>query len=186
MSQLPRVAARSRRIALVIVTALVGVGTAAVVSVAVAKTFTLEIAKNAKVEPMGAMAQVESIVVTSRGRAVYTLSGDSKSHPKCTKANMCFNFWPPVTVQSGKKPTKIAGISGRLGVWKRNGFSQVTLNGHPLYMFYLDKTKNTAHGEGVVAFGGTWHVMKAGKQSSSSGGGTSSTSTSTTPTYPGY
>jgi predicted lipoprotein with Yx(FWY)xxD motif len=36
----------------------------------------------------------------------------------------------------------------------------VTLNGRPLYTFALDKgKKGSAKGEGIVAFGGTWHVV---------------------------
>jgi predicted lipoprotein with Yx(FWY)xxD motif len=61
--------------------------------------------------------KTENIVVDSRWLAVYTLTGDSKSHPKCTKANGCFSFWPPLTVSSAKKLSKAQGIKGRLGVW---------------------------------------------------------------------
>jgi predicted lipoprotein with Yx(FWY)xxD motif len=30
---------------------------------------------------------------------------------------------------------------------------------HPLYGFVKDKTSNDANGEGINAFGGTWHVL---------------------------
>jgi predicted lipoprotein with Yx(FWY)xxD motif len=166
------VRARPRRVALILVTALAGVATAALVSIAVAKTFTLEIAKNAKVSDMGAMSQTATIVVTSSGRAVYTLSGDSKTHQKCTKAQ-CWGFWPPVTVAAGKKATVQKGIKGKVGVWHHSGINQVTLGGHPLYRFYLDKSKDNAHGDGIVAFGGTWHIVKASARRASTNTGTS-------------
>jgi predicted lipoprotein with Yx(FWY)xxD motif len=122
--------------------------------------------KNVKV---GGKAQ--PIAVNSKGVTVYTLSGDSAKHMKCTKANGCFAFWPPVTVKG--KPT-ISGVKGTLGTFKNSGVTQVTLNGHPLYTFSEDHNKaGVATGNGVVSFGGTWHVVASSGASaaSASGGG---------------
>ena len=177
------VRARSPRAAAVVVAALAGVIMAALVGVALAKTFTLSVAKDAKVTNQAGKTKSENIVV-NRGFAVYELSGDSKRNPKCTKANGCFGFWPPVTVASAKKLSKAHGISGKLGVWHRNGLFQAMLGGHPLYHFSLDHQRKHATGEGVVAFGGTWHVVEAGK--SSAAGTTTSKGTTTTCMYPGY
>ena len=168
--------------------AAAGFATAALVGVAAATTFTLNVAKNAKVTNQQGMTTHEAIVVGLKSRAMYTLSGDSKSNPKCTAKNHCFTFWPPVTVANGKKPTKAAGIKGKLSIWKRNGFSQVLLSGHPLYYFSMDTKAADATGEGIHTFGGTWHVVKADP---SSGGTTSTMSTGTTTTmpcipYPGF
>lgn len=124
------------------------------------------------------------IVGGGGGFALYTLTGDSKAHPKCL-SSMCRSIWPWETVKNGTMPTKNPLIKAKLGVWKHNGVSQVTLGGHPLYFFHGlppaitgDKTKKRAHGEGIVSFGGTWHVWKTGNTSSSSA---SSTMTSTMP-----
>jgi predicted lipoprotein with Yx(FWY)xxD motif len=155
-----------------------GFATAALVAVAAAGTFTLNVAKNAKVTNQMGMSTHENIVVGAKTRAIYTLTGDRKSHPECTAKNHCFTFWPPVTVASGKKRTKAAGIKGKLSVWNRDGFSQVLLSGHPLYYYSLDHKAAVATGEGVVSFGGTWHAVKADP----TGGGTTSTTTSTTTT----
>ena len=60
------------------------------------------------------------------------------------------------------KPTA-SGVKGKLGTFKRDGFTQVTLNGDPLYTFEGDGNKaGVANGNGIVAFGGTWHVVVAG------------------------
>jgi len=91
----------------------------------------------------------KNIVISSRGFAVYTLSGDSRQHPECTRVNGCFTFWPPVTIASGHKVTRAAAIKGTIGTWRRNGFVQLTLAGHPLYTFSGDSRKNTAKGEGI-------------------------------------
>ena len=55
----------------------------------------------------------------------------------------------------------------------------MTLNGHPLYTFSVDKRKDAASGDGIVNFGGTWHVVKT-----SASNKTASTNTGTAPTPP--
>jgi predicted lipoprotein with Yx(FWY)xxD motif len=103
----------------------------------------------------------EPIAVTSRGAAVYTLSGDSARHMECTKANGCFSAWPPVTVHG--KATMASGVKGTLGTLRRDGFTQVTLNDHPLYEFAGDhNSAGVANGNGLRSFSGTWHVVVEG------------------------
>ena len=170
---------------LVTLTALTG---AAFTALAVAKTFTLSIAKNARVTNVSGTTTRANILVNSHGLAVYSLTGDSARHPECTQANSCFMFWPPLKVASAKSVTRAAGVKGRLGTWRRDGFLQLTLNGHPLYTFSQDRQRDHATGEGLHTFGGTWHVSRAGGAST---GSTQSpppmtTGTTTTPTYPPY
>lgn len=140
----------------------------AVAAVAIAKSFTLNVAKNATVTNMTTMVtKHENIAVNGKGFAVYWLTGDSKTHPECTQAKGCFAVWPPVTAASAKALSKAPGISGKLTSWKRNGFTQAVLGGHPLYTFAIDTKKHDATGEGIVHFGGTWHALTvSGGQSS--------------------
>lgn len=152
--------ARSPRLAAATIAALTGVATVALVSVALGNTFTLQVAKNAPVTNQAGTTKDENIAV-SHGFAVYTLTGDSRRHPKCTKASSCLAIWPPVTVSSSARLRKAPGIEGKLGVWHRNGFFQLTLGGHPLYRFAPDTRKDRATGEGIHSFGGTWHVVAA-------------------------
>jgi predicted lipoprotein with Yx(FWY)xxD motif len=160
-----------------------GVVLAIMVGIAVAKSLTLQEAKNATVTNFNThKSKQENIVVAGGGFAVYELSGDSKSHPKCTMANGCFRFWPPVTIAAGKKPTKAAAIKGKLGIWKRDGFVQVTLSGHPLYFFSVDKHKRHAMGQDVMSFGGTWHVTALGQPA----GHSTTVTTGTAVTPPPY
>jgi predicted lipoprotein with Yx(FWY)xxD motif len=188
----PRAGARRRRIAVFATVALAAVATAALISSAVARTFTLQIAKGAKVTNTTGTTKLENIVVNSRGYAVYTLSGDSKSHPECVMKNGCLAVWPAVTVSSAKKLSRASGIHGKLGTWRRNGFTQVTLNGHPLYTFSVDMSQHARHhalGEGIIHFGGTWHVIKTLSSSSSTTSTpttTMPTTTTNTPPNPGY
>jgi len=158
----------------------------AVAAVALAKTFTLNVAKNATVTNAQTMATThENIGVNGRGFAVYWLSGDSKSHPKCTQANECFRFWPPVTAASAKALSKASGISGKLTSWTRDGFTQAVLGGHPIYTFAPDTKKHDATGDHVVSFGGTWHVVTASAGSTSAQKG-QQTNTNPNPYPMGY
>ncbi|HEY2769518.1 MAG TPA: hypothetical protein VGI87_03080 [Solirubrobacteraceae bacterium] len=173
---------RARKSAALLTALLAGFAAAALVSIAVAKSFTVRTAKNETVTNTTGSSVHEGVVVSSRGAAVYTLTGDSARHPKCTKANGCFGFWPPVKVASGKKPTKAPGIKGKLGVLHRDGFTQVTLGGHPLYTYSGDHGKGTATGEGINTFGGIWHVSRV--SAATGAGPTPSTSTGSTNPYP--
>jgi len=148
-----------RKSAVLFVAGLAGAAVLAMAGMAIAKSFTLNVAKNATVTNMTAhKTKHESIIVNGKGFAVYWLTGDSKTHPECTKANSCFSVWPPVSAASAKSLTKAAGIKGKLTAWARNGFNQAVLAGHPLYTFAPDSKKDDATGEGIVGFGGTWHV----------------------------
>ena len=109
----------------------------------------------------------KKVVVDAGGVTLYTLSGESVggvTRLKCVN-NGCFRVWPPLKTTATAKLTKAAGIKGTLGKLQRvkGRFYQVTLDGHPLYTFAPDGgKKGLAKGEGVKAFGGTWHVVAAG------------------------
>ena len=155
------------------------------------RTLTLQVAKGASVTNQSGSTKTENIVVSSKGRAVYTLSGDTTTHQKCTKANGCFSFWPPVTVSSAKNLSKAAGIKGKLGTFKNHGVTQLTLNGQPLYYFTPDLqagNKHQATGDELKTFGSIWHIVKAsGSSSSHSAPSPPMQTTSTTSTNPyGY
>ena len=126
----------------------------------------------AKTEHVG--TSTVPIAVNSKRRPVYRLHPETTKHLLCT--GMCLKVWPPVTVKPGQELTKVSGVKGRLGSFKRGATRQVTLNGHPLYTFVMDKAKGTAKGDGIVAFGGTWHVFREGPAAKAP--------TTTTPTTP--
>jgi predicted lipoprotein with Yx(FWY)xxD motif len=176
-------------------TAMAGLVVGVVAGLAVARTFTL-VARSGTVRSAQG-TRTMSIVVNGRGRAVYELTGDSRRHPMCSRANGCFGFWPPVTVRSPRKLSKGPGVKGRLGVWRRGRLLQVTLSGHPLYTYSADDSRYTATGQGLQSFGGTWHVVRgaggdATSTSPTTGGSTypqgstttTTTTTSTTTTTP--
>lgn len=161
--------------------AVAGLALAAIAGVAIAKSFTLKVAKNVhvtntptksfRVKPVD---KRESVAVGAKGYAVYTFQGETTHHIICKKTSNaktnCWGFWPPVTVKSTKGLTAQTGIKGKLGTFKNHGLTQVTLGGKPLYYFSPDlksHNKKMATGDELKTFGSIWHVVKAAGKSTS-------------------
>src|SRR5579859_4714683 len=104
---------RVRWVTIAVVAAVAGFGGAVMTGITLARTFTLQVAKHAPVTNQSHQTRDEDIVVNSMGKAVYTLTGDTKAHPECTKASHCFTFWPPVTVPSRASLSKAPGVMGK-------------------------------------------------------------------------
>lgn len=141
------------------------------VSVAMASTNTVQTAKSSVTNQSTHKTATETIVVSSAGFALYALSGDSKTHPECTKASHCYSIWPPATVKAGTHVTKGPGVPGTLSTWSHGGIDQLLLNGHPLYRYVGDAKAHVAMGESIKSFGGTWYVFKAANSGGGGGGG---------------
>jgi predicted lipoprotein with Yx(FWY)xxD motif len=102
----------------------------------------------------------ESIAVNARGVTIYALGPETTHHLVC-KSQACFAAWPPLKAKGAV--TKMAGVKGKVGTIKRGGFTQVTLNGKPVYTFVEDGgRRGKAEGDGINNFGGVWHVFKEG------------------------
>jgi predicted lipoprotein with Yx(FWY)xxD motif len=100
----------------------------------------------------------EQVLTTPAGLSLYYLTSDSAAAPKCTAA--CLTHWPPL-LSSGQTALP-SGVSGSLTVVQNANGNQVAYNGHLLYQFANDKAQSDAKGEGINAFGGTWHVATPG------------------------
>jgi predicted lipoprotein with Yx(FWY)xxD motif len=99
-----------------------------------------------------------TILVDSKGRTIYLFEKDKTKKSTCSGA--CATNWPPVTTSGSPKAS--GGVNARkLGTTKRSdGSTQVTYNGHPLYLFVADQNKpGSTKGEGVDAFGAEWYVL---------------------------
>jgi predicted lipoprotein with Yx(FWY)xxD motif len=100
-----------------------------------------------------------TILVTSTGMTLYSLSVEKKGKFVCTKSAECLVIWHPLLVPKGKT------VKGpvKLGTIKRpEGSTQVTYRGHPLYTFAEDKKPGDAKGEGLKDVG-TWHSVRVPK-----------------------
>jgi predicted lipoprotein with Yx(FWY)xxD motif len=112
------------------------------------------------------------VLVNSQGRTLYLFQKDSGTQSTCS--GDCAKNWPPLEAKG--TPTEGTGADASMvGTTKRSdGTSQITYNGHPLYLFSGDHNPGDTKGEGVNAFGANWYaVSPAGNlvSSSSSGGG---------------
>ncbi|HEY1711314.1 MAG TPA: hypothetical protein VGG07_00335 [Solirubrobacteraceae bacterium] len=134
-------------------TALMAVaGLLAVVAIAVAKSATVGIGR------ASVHGHKESVAVNAKGVTIYELGPETSRHLVC-KSQTCFAAWPPVKAKGAV--TKMAGVTGKLGTIKRDGFTQVTLDGKPVYTFVEDGgRRGEAEGDGIRNFGGVWHVFK--------------------------
>jgi predicted lipoprotein with Yx(FWY)xxD motif len=118
---------------------------------------------------------IGQILVNSQGRTVYLFKADQGSKSACTGA--CAAAWPPLLVTG--TPTVASNVNASLvGTTTRpEGKTQVTYNGHPLYLFAQDQKAGETNGQGVSAFGAAWFALNAagnqasGSSSSSTGGG---------------
>ena len=193
-----------RRSVALLVAGIAGVAVLAVAALAIARSFTLKVAKNVHVTntPTAQFAVKpvdthEAVAVGPSGYAVYTFQGETTRHIICKKTTSaktnCWAFWPPVSPSGSGALSKQSGIRGKLGTFKNHGVTQLTLNGQPLYYFTPDimgHNKRQAVGDELKTFGSIWHIVKAaGSQGASAPGtstGTMSTNTTTNPYPPGY
>lgn len=101
---------------------------------------------------------LQAVVFDESGYALYRFDKDKGSTSTCYGA--CAKQWPPLLTEG--TPIAYAVIPQELGITERkDGTTQVTYFGHPLYSFVGNKKYPTGKvpGNGVKAFGGTWYAM---------------------------
>jgi predicted lipoprotein with Yx(FWY)xxD motif len=109
-----------------------------------------------------------TVLVTGTGESLYAFSGDAFPFAptglqlNCTALNKaasgapCTTAWPPLTASSVVAEHGVR--QSELGTVTRNGVTQVTYFGKPLYGFVADKAANDVNGEDVSAFDGNWFL----------------------------
>jgi predicted lipoprotein with Yx(FWY)xxD motif len=90
---------------------------------------------------------------------------DGGAHPRAGtdvhERDACAAAWPPL-LTTGKPKASGSVRKALLGTSKRgDGTTQVTYNGHPLYLFIQDKKAGDTNGQGVNAFGAKWYAVAA-------------------------
>lgn len=104
--------------------------------------------------------EFQEILFNEFGYALYRF--DKDKGPTSTCYGACEKEWPPLLTEG--KPVAFAVIPSKLGTTERkDGTTQVTYFGHPLYTYVGDQEAGNVTGEvngqGVKAFGGTWYEM---------------------------
>jgi predicted lipoprotein with Yx(FWY)xxD motif len=98
-----------------------------------------------------------TILTTTKGRTLYSLSAETNGKFICTGA--CASTWRPLVVPAGVKPTGPVKLST---IERPDGKTQVTFKGRPLYSFSGDSKAGDVNGEGIKDVG-TWHAAVTAK-----------------------
>ncbi len=103
-------------------------------------------------------SQFGEILFDSSDQAIYLFDAEKTSKPECYGA--CAEAWPPVLTEGAPQPGN--GIdAAKLGTAeRRDGTTQVTYAGSPLY-YYVDDPKGEVLCHNVEEFGGLWLVLQA-------------------------
>ena len=104
-------------------------------------------------------ASLGRILVDSQGRTVYLFRKDTGATSTCS--GECAVDWPPVTTRGKPKVGSGVTASEVETTSRSDGKTQVTYNGHPLYLFEGDNGAGDTNGQGVTAFGARWYVLSA-------------------------
>jgi predicted lipoprotein with Yx(FWY)xxD motif len=108
---------------------------------------------------LGSASGLGQVLVDSEGHTLYAFSGDTGGEPTCEGA--CAKSWPPLLDETGEPEPSNGTSAARLGtVERKDGTTQVTYAGKPLYEFGGDKKPGDANGQDSSAFGGTWTALK--------------------------
>jgi predicted lipoprotein with Yx(FWY)xxD motif len=98
-----------------------------------------------------------TILVGSNGRTLYEFANDKAGTSTCSGA--CAANWPFLPAPASL-PASLPGVTGKVGATTRSdGARQVTVAGHPLYMFVGDSAAGQTNGQGVTLNGGLWTVV---------------------------
>ena len=104
-------------------------------------------------------------VTDAKGRSVYLFLKDIGDSSSCYDA--CAAAWPPLLSTGGTVAGDIAVRTDLLGMsQRRDGATQVTYEGAPLYYYEDDKQPGDITGQGKEEFGGKWYLVSpaGGKQ----------------------
>lgn len=91
-------------------------------------------------------------LVDAKGMTLYYFTKDTPGQSAC--AGDCLVKWPPLT---GDAAAVGPGLeAGDFGLLSRDGASQVTFRGYPLYRFFKDEQPGDRKGQGV---NNVWYVI---------------------------
>ena len=115
-------------------------------------------------KPAGKQVKVSAsaygrILFDSRGRALYLFTHDRGTRSTCYGA--CASAWPPVVTKPGPRATGAVKQSLLGTTRRRDGTSQLTYAGHPLYYYVGDTRPGQVLCQAVLEYGGYWYVVRS-------------------------
>jgi predicted lipoprotein with Yx(FWY)xxD motif len=108
---------------------------------------------------LGEASEVGQILVDEEGMTLYYFQKDQKGSGKSKCEGACADAWPPLLTEG--KPEAMKGVkTAMLGTIKRkDGTTQVTYAGWPLYTFVEDTKPGEDNGTDSKAFGASWYPL---------------------------
>jgi predicted lipoprotein with Yx(FWY)xxD motif len=106
---------------------------------------------------VASVPKLGKVIVDSDGFTLYDFHKDKGTTSSCYGG--CAAVWPPLT--TGSTPKAASGVSAsKLGTTKRkDGTTQVTFAGHPLYTYTADTKPGDAKGNDITTYGGEWYAL---------------------------
>jgi predicted lipoprotein with Yx(FWY)xxD motif len=111
------------------------------------------------------------VLVSQRGFSLYLFVKDKGKNSTCY--GNCAKVWPPLLTNGKPGTARGSGLNPRLlGTTRRSsGKTEVTYNGHPLYLYVADHKPGDVHGQNINQFGAKWYLVnKAGNAVKPKGG----------------
>jgi predicted lipoprotein with Yx(FWY)xxD motif len=102
-------------------------------------------------------SKLGSFLVDAKGRTLYLFEADKSTSSTCYGA--CASLWPPLTT-SGTVKAGTSVMASALGTTHRkDGATEVTYHGHPLYYYAGDSKPGQTTGQDLNQFGAKWYVV---------------------------
>ena len=104
-----------------------------------------------------ASSPLGQLLVDSSGRTLYLFELDKGTSSTCD--GPCAQAWPPLLTK-GAPSTGTGTNAADLGTTTRkDGTTEVTYHGHPLYYYVGDSKAGDTTGQGLNQFGAKWYVL---------------------------
>ena len=111
----------------------------------------------AAVVSLGNVQKLGMVLVDSTGMTLYDFHKDKGTTSSCY--GPCAGIWPPLLTEGDPQAGNGASAS-QLGTSERkDGTTQVTYAGHPLYTYVADKQPGEANGNDIDDFGAEWYAL---------------------------
>jgi predicted lipoprotein with Yx(FWY)xxD motif len=107
---------------------------------------------------LGNAGDLGMVLVDSNGMTLYDFHKDKGTTSSCYGA--CAEVWPPLLTE-GEPQVGNGASAAQLGTTERkDGTTQVTYAGHPLYTYVADQKPGEANGNDIDDFGAEWYALQ--------------------------
>lgn len=108
---------------------------------------------------VGTAKGVGKVLVDSQGLTLYYFEKDKQGGSESACYGPCEAGWPPLTSE-GKPQAGEGAMASKLGtIERKDGTTQVTYAGWPLYTFVEDRKPGEDNGTDSKAFGASWYPL---------------------------